>query len=110
MGAEPLIGLLWRREWDPPSADSPKLHGVFAAFKKLGVEAEPVVYSDDAVAAVRELVLGLDGVLVWVNPIEKGLDRSLLNPLLQEAADAGVFVSASAARRPPARRRRALIY
>ena len=31
---------------------------------------------------------------MWVNPVESGLDRSLLNPLLQEAADAGVFVSA----------------
>src|SRR5262249_1288101 len=72
----------------------PKLHGVFAAFAELGVEAEPVVYSDDAVDAVREQLLELDGVLVWVNPIEQGLDRSLLNPLLQEAADAGGFVSA----------------
>ena len=43
---------------------------------------------------MREQLLGLDGVLVWVNPIEKGLDRSQLNPLLSEAADAGVFVSA----------------
>ena len=94
MSTELRIGLLWRREWDPPSAEPPKLHGVFAAFAELGVEAEPVVYSDDAVDAVREQLLRLDGVLVWVNPIEQGLDRSLLNPLLQEAADAGVFVSA----------------
>lgn len=88
------IGLLWRREWDPPSADRPKLQGVFAAFAELGVSAEPVVYSDDEVDTVRKQLLQLDGVLVWVNPIEQGLDRSLLNPLLQEAADAGVFVSA----------------
>ena len=88
------VGLLWRREWDPPSSEPPKLHGVFAAFAEVGVEAEAVVYSDDAVDAVREQLLELDGVLVWVNPIEKGLDRSLLNPLLQEAVDAGVFVSA----------------
>jgi len=94
MEAQPRIGLLWRREWDPPSADPPKLHGVFAAFSRLSVEAEPVLYSDDAVDDVREQILGLDGVLVWVNPIENGLDRSVLNPLLQEAADAGVFVSA----------------
>lgn len=88
------IGLLWRREWDPPSLDPPKLHGVFAAFSELGVEAEPVVYSDDAVDAVREQLLGLDGVLVWVNPIEHGLDRSRLDPLLREVAAAGVYVSA----------------
>ncbi len=94
MTAEPKVGLLWRREWDPPSAEPPKLHGVFAAFAELGVEAQPVVYSDDAVDAVREQLLGLDAVLVWVNPIEKGLDRSALNPLLSEVAEAGVFVSA----------------
>jgi hypothetical protein len=91
---DPQIGLLWRREWDPPSAEPPKLHGVFAAFAELGVEAKAVVYSDDEVDAVREQLLGLDGVLVWVNPIEKGLDRSRLNPLLEEVAGAGVFVSA----------------
>jgi len=88
------VGLLWRREWDPPSSEPPKLHGVFEAFSELGVAAEAVVYSDDAVDAVREHLLELDGVLVWVNPIEKGLDRSKLNPLLGEVADAGVFVSA----------------
>src|SRR6185295_18882577 len=48
----------------------------------------------DRVDAVREQLLGLDGVLVWVNPIEQGRDRSLLDPLLREAADAGVWVSA----------------
>jgi len=94
MSTEPRVGVLWRREWDPPSADPPKLRGVFAAFAELGVAAEPVVYSDDTVDAVRDQLLGLDGVLVWVNPIEHGLDRSLLDPLLREVADAGVFVSA----------------
>lgn len=88
------VGLLWRREWDPPSADPPKLHGVFAAFGELGVAAEAVVYDDDAVDDVRRRLRELDGVLVWVNPVEQGLDRSRLDPLLREAADHGVFVSA----------------
>jgi hypothetical protein len=65
-----------------------------AAFVAIGVEAVPVVYSDDAVARVRSKLLELDGVLVWVNPIEQGLDRSQLDPLLRDVADAGVFVSA----------------
>jgi glutathione synthase/RimK-type ligase-like ATP-grasp enzyme len=67
---------------------------MFAAFAALGVEAEPVIYSDDRAAAIREQLLDLDAVLVWVNPIEHGLDRSRLDPLLREAARAGVFVSA----------------
>ena len=93
------VGLLWRREWDPPGPAGPdpagcRLHGVFAAFADLGVRAEGVVYADDAVDSVREHVLQLDALLVWVNPIEHGLDRSRLDSVLREAADNGVFVSA----------------
>jgi hypothetical protein len=89
------VGLLWRSEWDPAhDAESSKLHGVFAAFAALGVPAEPVVYSDERVDEVRAHLLGLDGVLVWVNPIEQGRDRSLLDPLLRDVADEGVWVSA----------------
>jgi hypothetical protein len=92
----PKVGLLWRREWDPPQekVEDYRLHGVFAAFAAEGVEAEPVVYADDAVDAARDQLLALDGVLVWVNPIEQGLDRSTLDPLLREVAGAGVWVSA----------------
>lgn len=88
------IGLLWRAEWDPATVQTCKLRGVFAAFTGRGVTAEPVVYADDRVEHVRKRLLALDGVLVWVNPIEQGLDRSRLDPLLRETADAGVFVSA----------------
>jgi hypothetical protein len=95
----PTVGLLWRAAWDPPDAagsviESCKLRKMFDAFSGLGVTAEPVIYSDDAAAAVRDRLLGLDGVLVWVNPIEQGRNRSKLDPLLREVADAGVWVSA----------------
>jgi hypothetical protein len=90
---------LWRAEWDPPDPANPlartcKLRGVFAAFEGLGVHAEPVVYSDDAVDALRDQLLALDGALVWVNPIEQGKDRARLDRLLQDVANAGVFVRA----------------
>jgi hypothetical protein len=90
---------MWRAEWDPfdPQASDPagcKLHGVFAAFSALGVEAEPVVYSDGTIDGVRRRLLDLDGVLVWVNPIEQGRDRSQLDRLLREVSAAGVWVSA----------------
>src|SRR4051794_37940281 len=94
-----VIGLLWRSEWDPVptgavEVERTKLREVFAAFAELGLPTEAVVYSDDRVAEVREQLLRLDGVLVWVNPIEHGLDRSRLDPMLREVAEAGVFVSA----------------
>ena len=92
------IGLLWRVEWDPPQpnvsvAETCRLRGVFAAFAELGVAAEPVVYSDETAETVRERLLELDGVLVWVNPVEQGLDRSKLDLVLRAAAAAGVWVS-----------------
>jgi hypothetical protein len=93
------VGLLWRAEWDPPDSSASivetcRLHAMFAAFSALGVNTEPVVYSDESVEAVRDQLLALDGVLVWVNPIEQGLDRTTLDPLLREVAAAGVWVSA----------------
>src|SRR5215468_1091078 len=93
------VGILWRTEWDPVDAksnvrDDCRLRGMFSAFKALGVEAEPIIYSDEATAKVRSHLLGLDGVLVWVNPLEQGRDRSRLDPLLREVAAQGVWVSA----------------
>jgi hypothetical protein len=93
------VGLLWRAEWDAPQhgasvVETCRLRNVFSAFADLGVAAEPVIYSDGGADAVREHVARMDGVLVWVNPTEQGLDRSKLDTLLCEAAAAGVFVSA----------------
>lgn len=93
------IGLLWREEWDPPDGharlvETCKLHGVFNAFASLGVAAEPIVYSDSRADSIRDQMLALDAVLVWVNPIEQGIDRARLDPVLDEVAGHGVFVSA----------------
>ena len=94
------VGLLWRAEWDPIEAadhsirESCRLRGMFTAFAAQGVEATPVVYSDARADQVRDQLLGLDGVLVWVNPIEQGLDRSRLDGLLRDVASADVWVSA----------------
>ena len=67
---------------------------MYEAFARLPVDLEPVPYSDDAVEQVRKQLLTLDGVLVWVNPIQDGANRALLDPLLREVAAEGVWVSA----------------
>ena len=92
----PWIGLLFRgyRSGPPLVGRAQVLSDVFEAFDALGVEAEPVVYSDDAVDEVRDQLLGLDGVLVWVNPIQDGANRAALDDLLYEVAADGRFVSA----------------
>lgn len=71
-----------------------RLSSVFAALSALGVDAEPAVYGDEFRDEVRRQLMAVDGVLVWVNPIEGGRDRSVLDALLREVAAAGVFVSA----------------
>jgi hypothetical protein len=67
---------------------------LFAAFAAHGVEAHPAVYNREQAGVLRDELLGLDGALVWVNPIEAGQSRAPLDALLREVAEAGVFVSA----------------
>ena len=46
-----------------------RLNRVFEALDALGIHGEPAVYSDDTAHELREQLLKLDGVLVWVDPI-----------------------------------------
>jgi hypothetical protein len=64
------------------------------ALREAGIAPEAAVYGDAFAGEVREQLLRLDGVLVWVDPIVNGRDRSMLDALLRDVADAGVFVSA----------------
>jgi len=66
---------------------------LFAAFAAHGVDAHPAVYNREQAGELREQLLGLDGALVWVNPIEAGHSRAPLDALLRECATAGVFIS-----------------
>ncbi len=64
------------------------------ALRAAGVTAELAAYNDDCAEEVREQLASVGGVLVWVNPIENGRDRTRLDALLREVADNGVMVSA----------------
>jgi hypothetical protein len=75
-------------------ASNERLRPVFEALSRLGCQAEPVVYRDEVAASVRERLLHVDGVLVWVDPIGGGEDRTELDEILREVATAGVWVSA----------------
>jgi hypothetical protein len=91
------IGLLWRgnrAEGPYSTVRTERLKPLASALRRLGVAVEPVVYQDDAVDEVRGQLLGLDGVLVWVNPIQDGANRAQLDALLREAAASGAWVSA----------------
>ena len=54
-----------------------------------------MVFEDTAVDDVRDELFALDGVLVWVNPIQDGANRSNVDALLTEAAAGGIWVSAN---------------
>jgi hypothetical protein len=91
------VGILWRgdrsAEVRPTSPDC-RLHRVFQVLAERDVSAVPVVYSEEASAEVKEQLLQLDGVLVWVNPIDGRRDRADLDNLLREVSRRGVWVSA----------------
>jgi len=70
-----------------------RFKALFAAFAAHGVEAVPGVYDWRRPQELRDQLLGLDGALVWVNPIDYGQPRNALDSVLREMAAAGVFVS-----------------
>src|SRR5262245_14673273 len=91
------IAILWRGDEAARRGAKPetsRFKAVFAALADVGIDAEPVVYEDDVVDAVRAQLATLDGVLVWVNPIHEGRNRANLDALLREVAARGVWVSA----------------
>ncbi len=91
------VAILWRGDEAARRSATPeasRFKAVFAALADLGVDAEPVVYEDDVIDAVRAQLATLDGVLVWVNPLHEGRNRANLDALLREVAARGVWVSA----------------
>jgi hypothetical protein len=93
----PKIALVTSGDHDTRSTatlEGSRLRGVAESLREVGVEAELAVYHDEVAEEVREKLSDVDGVLVWVNPIEQGRDRTVLDGLLRDLADAGVFVSA----------------
>ena len=72
------LALLWRGDCQARRNATPqnnRLNRVFEELAALGISAEPAVYADEMADEVREQLLKLDGVLVWVDPISEGQDR-----------------------------------
>lgn len=66
---------------------------IFRALADLGVDVQPAVYHDEFTEEVRQQLMQVDSVLVWMNPVQDGRDRSILDSMLRQVADAGIFVS-----------------
>lgn len=67
---------------------------VFEALAAIDIDARPVIYDETFADVVRDQLLAVDGVLVWVDPIHQGKTRAELDPLLREIAAQGPWVSA----------------
>ena len=76
------------------TAENSRFADLFRAFGARRTHVEAAIYHDDFCAEVRQQIMQVDGVLVWVNAIEGGRDRSMLDSMLRDVAAAGVFVSA----------------
>ena len=63
------------------------------AFSSHGFTTESVLYNDGAAGKLATELLKFDAVLVWVNPIEQGNNRTRLDALLAEISNKGCFVS-----------------
>jgi hypothetical protein len=91
------IAVVWRGDRESRRAATPqnnRFHRVFEELAALGIHAEPAVYDDDIAGEVREQLLAVDGVLVWVDPIHEGKTRSVLDAMLRDVASRGPWVSA----------------
>jgi hypothetical protein len=96
LNRKPRIAILWhgnRETRNNANTMNNKFSKVFEEFQHYNVIAEPAVYNDEFVEEVRSQLSQVDGVLVWVNPIEGGRNRSILDNMLRDVASIGVFVS-----------------
>ncbi len=82
-----------RRLRDSGLPEEHRLMPVLHALQERGMLAESAVYHDDFCDELRKQLLEVDAVLVWMNPIQDGRDRSILDALLREVAAEGIFVS-----------------
>lgn len=91
------VAILWRGDREARRAATPqtsRFHRVFEALRAHGIEAEPAVFADAMADEVRAQLRGMNGVLVWVDPLSDGQTRAVLDRLLREVASTGIWVSA----------------
>ena len=91
------VAILWRGDAVARRDATPqnnRFHRIFEELAALGIHAEPAVHDDSIAGEIREQLLKTDGVLVWVDPLDKGRDRAVLDALLRDVAARGPWVSA----------------
>jgi hypothetical protein len=93
----PRVAVVWRGDREARRAATPqnnRFHRVFEELAAIGIDAEPAVFDEEFAGEVRDQLLAMDGVLVWVNPLHEGKTRAVLDQLLRDVAASGPRVSA----------------
>jgi hypothetical protein len=93
----PKVAVLWRGDYEARRTATPqnnRFHRVFEELAAVGIRAEPAVFDEGFVDEVRDQLLAVDGVLVWVDPLHEGKTRAVLDLLLCAVAARGPWVSA----------------
>ncbi|NJO35222.1 MAG: hypothetical protein HC869_21085, partial [Rhodospirillales bacterium] len=86
--------MIWSRaENDRVVFADEKYKGLAEYIDQRDLSVTSVVYNNRFAEKLRETIFQLDGLLVWVNPIEDGDTREILDPLLEEAIAKGVAVN-----------------
>lgn len=91
------VAIVWRGDADARRDATPqnsRFVRVFEALASEGIDAQAAVYDEVFSDTVREQLLAVDGVLVWVDPIHQGKTRAALDEMLREVATRGPWVSA----------------
>jgi hypothetical protein len=89
--------LMWRgnvRAPDEPTNHLERFKPLIAALGEAGVEISTHVYFDSEADVARTRLMQADGVMVWINPLQDGQNRTIVDALLREAAAGGLWVSA----------------
>jgi hypothetical protein len=70
-----------------------KYKGLADYFVKNGTDVKSIIYNNNKAEVLRNELNDLNALLVWVNPIENGEDRTILDQLLLEIGKKGTVVS-----------------
>jgi hypothetical protein len=95
--SSPRIAIVWRGDREARDTATPqnnRFHRIFEELVSVGLTPEPAVFDEEFADEVLDQLLQVDAVLVWVNPLDDGKRRVVLDPLLRKVAEAGPFVSA----------------
>lgn len=87
------VGLLLPGKIGDFKPETSRVAILFNEFKNYNISTKLILYSDDRVDQVEEEIRSVKLVMVWVNPIQNGRDRSILDKMLRKVSQEGIYVS-----------------